>query len=621
MLDPQTTAVLILGVSECPKAPAFQPLPQSANSAAAFQRYLTERLNLPGSQILNLFGSTKHASEQLEQINDWLERIVAKGKATDFFLYYTGHGGFSRSDQSYFLAVQQTSQWNEGATSIRYADLAHCLKQHATRARRYVILDCCYAAAAVPKHQSDLNQMVIRKVADEMPSSGTALLCSSSSKLVSIAPEGKEFTMFSGALLKALNDGIPRGPRSLSLVNIAEQAQNIILEEFDADVVRPELHIPDQQKGNPAAIPLFPNAQGMDDPFVSNAQTFSDLSTLSQPKIRESSIWIWSAGIASGLVATVFGSLVRYPMGLSTAPGDFGSYPPVIPAVCLLFALITTTIPTPKSKQILAIALSVFVCWALAWNYVLHLGGYVVPIGGDPGLVVNVTIASFIGAASLLVALDAIAGRFHFDSFAVRRVILKSALFSVLTCTTMLGALIGHEPLFSACFSLALFVPWHLMMLDVSQRPSGARSKRLPFGRHFGLIFLSLLVFSFVLTKFGAYFTIYAKKWFSDQPIALQVLDASSSPGSGGNKIVAVKYRTVKVISDTLNCSMQLQDQSNERQFVERTGRDTSISMMVSDDMTAQFEIPENAEGPFSVRQSCTGNRIEYYGPWLIISF
>jgi hypothetical protein len=262
VLDSRKTLAVILGVSDCPRAPSLQPLPQCRNSADAFEAFLCSDLGLSRSNVINLFDLADSASDQLDKIEDWLaDRVAIDSKPTDLIVYYSGHGGFTRNDQAYFLAIQKTRAGSEGATSIRYIDLASALKRHAQAIRKYLILDCCFAASAVFGVQSDLAQLVIRRVEDELPPSGTAVLCSSSAELFSIAPPGERYTMFSGALLDCLVYGIPGSRRYLSLEDVGKRTRELIVEKFPSDFVRPELHVPEQTHGNLAQFPLFPNPQ------------------------------------------------------------------------------------------------------------------------------------------------------------------------------------------------------------------------------------------------------------------------------------------------------------------------------------------------------------------------
>ena len=262
VLKSASTLAIILGVSECPRAPKLQPLPHCANSAKDFKRYLLSSLDIPRKNIIDLFDFKSPASVQLGRIEDWLVSSTSASPdqaPTDLLLYYTGHGGFSRNDQSYFLAVQKTREGSEGATSIRYVDLASCIKRHVDTLRKYVILDCCFAAAAVLKIQTDVSQLVMQQVEYELPPSGTAYLCSSAAKLPSIAPPGERHTMFSGALLQCLREGVSKGPKVLTLEDVGKAARNIIRAKYPEESVRPELHVPEQTRGNPATVPLFPN--------------------------------------------------------------------------------------------------------------------------------------------------------------------------------------------------------------------------------------------------------------------------------------------------------------------------------------------------------------------------
>jgi hypothetical protein len=284
VLDPNTTLAIILGVSVCPKAPNLHPLPQCENSATDFVDYLRRSLELPASHIINLFDSTVPASEQIEQIEDWLTRNASsRPKPTDLIVFYTGHGGFTRNDQAYFLAVQRTREGSEGATSIRYIDLASGIKRHAGALRKYLILDCCFAASSVMRQQADLSQMVVQRVEDELPPSGTAVLCSSAAKFVSLAPKGERHTMFSGALLQCLRNGIAGAKQALTLEEIGKRTREIIVQKFPNDAVRPELHVPEQHRGNPALAPMFPNASWTPPPLITDLVTISDGTTTAEP--------------------------------------------------------------------------------------------------------------------------------------------------------------------------------------------------------------------------------------------------------------------------------------------------------------------------------------------------
>ena len=193
-------------------------LPASAafgKSAREIVYYLTgsDGMAIPNANILDLFDSEDSPTTILDKIGAFLrERKAAgideqHGQPTDLLLYYTGHGGFTGPDKMYFLAVRTTKAGEEGGSSLRMVDLATNLKKWALDLRRYLILDCCFSAAAHKEFQSAINQAVSVQTLDSLPARGTALLCSSSPRTVSVANDGYGYTMFSGALLEVLRNG------------------------------------------------------------------------------------------------------------------------------------------------------------------------------------------------------------------------------------------------------------------------------------------------------------------------------------------------------------------------------------------------------------------------------
>jgi hypothetical protein len=75
-----------------------------------------------------------------------------------------------------------------------------------------------------------------------------------------MAPEGAKYTMFSGALIDILRQGVPRIETPLSLEQIGAQIKERIRELYPDDAVRPEVHSPDQRVEDIALVPVFPNA-------------------------------------------------------------------------------------------------------------------------------------------------------------------------------------------------------------------------------------------------------------------------------------------------------------------------------------------------------------------------
>lgn len=269
MVSPSSTLAIILGASAWPKCAEILPASTAfSKSAQEVKYYLTgsDGMALPIANVLDLFDTEDSPTIILDRIGTFLKERKAASAASgrdqprDLVLYYTGHGGFTGPDKTYFLAVRTTKGGEEGGSSIRMVDLATNLKKWALDLRRYIILDCCFSAVAHKEFQSAISQAIAVQTLDALPSRGTALLCSSSPRTVSVANDGFGYTMFSGALLQVLRVGEPgEAANGFSLEQTGTRVRKLIQERHADEGVRPEVHSPDEHQGDIADIPLFPN--------------------------------------------------------------------------------------------------------------------------------------------------------------------------------------------------------------------------------------------------------------------------------------------------------------------------------------------------------------------------
>jgi hypothetical protein len=264
---PETTLVIVLGASQFPNLPAHMSNPAFRKSAEEFRRYLLDRdgFGLSYRNLLDLFDNPAGPLALDDLVVQFLQRRMkelqgARTPATDLIVYYVGHGGFFPPHDQYFLALAATRAGNEAISGYPIHALAATLREHTAWLRRYLILDCCFSAAAYQAFQgSGPMEVAWRKTEQVLPARGTALLCAASLQDPAKAPAGQDHTMFSGALLEVLRKGSPDLPERLSLAQLGECATELIQKRFADKAVRPEIHSPDQKKGDPAKAPLFPN--------------------------------------------------------------------------------------------------------------------------------------------------------------------------------------------------------------------------------------------------------------------------------------------------------------------------------------------------------------------------
>lgn len=254
------TQVILLGAGDYPHDPRLSNA-RFRSSAEAVRRYFEDPagFGLPPGRLLDLFDSDEAAPRLGQRIRDFLREGAAGCK--DVIVYYIGHGSFD--DKEYLLSLRDSRQ-DAPDTRYRFKHLHQAVKAEARHARKYFVLDCCFAGAAVRELMSDdaAAQLVIEELRDgakdDEPQKGTALLCASSQSEPARAPAGETYTMFTGALLEALR-GDDGPPRRLTLNQARDRAYAIMRERFRNDAVRPQVHSPDQSQGDIAsAIELLP---------------------------------------------------------------------------------------------------------------------------------------------------------------------------------------------------------------------------------------------------------------------------------------------------------------------------------------------------------------------------
>ena len=270
-----TTLVILLGTSAWPNSPGFQASEAFVHAAQGFKDFALDPqgFGLPAANLFDLFDTQTSASDQLEMLGSFLEQRaqtlkVANQAVRDVLVYFVGHGGFAGPSADFYLLHRRANASSLRATGMAIDALAEVLREKARQARRYLVLDCCFAAAAFRAFQGGPDQIAVTKTMDAFqvqarsngfPGKGTVLLCSSDQKSPSLLLPDESCTMFSHALLDVLRKGDLHRPRQLSLRDIKELAEDRLVGLPEKNAPRPSLHSPDQSEGDVADVPFFPN--------------------------------------------------------------------------------------------------------------------------------------------------------------------------------------------------------------------------------------------------------------------------------------------------------------------------------------------------------------------------
>ena len=261
-LEKNKVSLIVVGASSFPKSRNFQTDTAFLSAKNRIVDFFCDPhgLSLEKNKILDLFDLDESSDAQDNAIFEFITRMKVQG-ITDLFLYYVGHGGFTPHEGDFFLAIKCTRDSNPGVSSVRLSTLSRTISTSAHDIRTFIILDCCFSGQAGISFMSNgIIEAVGKKLKEDFPAKGVALLCSSSKDLPSLIIKDRNITMFTEGLDKALRNGDPSiRNKYLSLRQIHNLTSNYIKQLNLGNATRPEVISPIQPMGDIAEIPHFFN--------------------------------------------------------------------------------------------------------------------------------------------------------------------------------------------------------------------------------------------------------------------------------------------------------------------------------------------------------------------------
>lgn len=191
--DPATARAVIIGVGAYTVLPA---LPTVANNVRRMAELLRDPdlWGLPEEHCRVLLDPATEG-EILEAVHE------AASQATGtFLLYFAGHG-LAEHREGLHLALPRTAN-GEFFRAASFDRVRNMILDYCDAQYKVVILDTCFSGRALKGTMSGE-----ASVADFAEVDGTFLMTSSAENKRSLAPDDKEFTLFTGELLKVLEEG------------------------------------------------------------------------------------------------------------------------------------------------------------------------------------------------------------------------------------------------------------------------------------------------------------------------------------------------------------------------------------------------------------------------------
>lgn len=212
-IDPQRSAAVLIGVHTYEH---LAPLPSVTRNLDSLQKVLTDGaiFGLPGDRVFPV-ADPQTSAELGNPI-----RQAARLATDTLIVYYAGHGLVDREEDQLHLTLPG-SQEEHPDTCVRSGDIRRAMTVKGSKAkRRVLILDCCYSGKFVtpmsPESEGvrggEMAKATLRAV-----QGGAYVMTSAPKDRPSHAPDPKRCTVFTGALVDTMRQGVVDGPPMLGL--------------------------------------------------------------------------------------------------------------------------------------------------------------------------------------------------------------------------------------------------------------------------------------------------------------------------------------------------------------------------------------------------------------------
>ncbi|GAA4802143.1 caspase, EACC1-associated type [Streptomyces ziwulingensis] len=134
-------------------------------------------------------------------------------------VYYAGHGLLDRHEEQQLLLTLPGSMEDRPDTCVRSSDVRRAIRDTGPARRRVLILDCCFSGRVLTEMAGTDRGEQGGKVAlgTLRGVEGSYVMTSAPKDRPSHAPDPKRCTVFTGALVDVLRQGLPDGPQMLGL--------------------------------------------------------------------------------------------------------------------------------------------------------------------------------------------------------------------------------------------------------------------------------------------------------------------------------------------------------------------------------------------------------------------
>jgi hypothetical protein len=182
--------------------------PRFANSAQQFLKTISDPEIVPDCSVtsLDLYDQPALPTETLVKITDFVSR--------DFecvIIYYCGHGDVALKAREYRVFLRNSKKNLRATTMLDVNGLINDVEGISSQKTVYFVLDACFSGAAIEEFQDagGTEALIERSLAQTITQRGVAIFAATSGNDVALTKKGDKLSLFTGAFVRCLKEGIP----------------------------------------------------------------------------------------------------------------------------------------------------------------------------------------------------------------------------------------------------------------------------------------------------------------------------------------------------------------------------------------------------------------------------
>ncbi|CAL9486206.1 hypothetical protein SUDANB6_03145 [Streptomyces sp. enrichment culture] len=211
-IDPARSACVLIGVDDYT---VLDPLRSVRNNLVELRAVLTdpEIWGIPEDRITTV----PNPAAPVDLVDPIREAALLAEDT--LIVYYAGHGLLDRHEGQQLLLTLPGSMEDRPDTCVRSGDVRRAIRDTGPALRRVLILDCCFSGRVLNEMAGTDRGEQGGKVAVETLRGveGSYVMTSAPKDRPSHAPDPGRCTVFTGALVDVLRQGLPDGPEMLGL--------------------------------------------------------------------------------------------------------------------------------------------------------------------------------------------------------------------------------------------------------------------------------------------------------------------------------------------------------------------------------------------------------------------